>query len=346
MTDMGRSSGRSIFVLLIFLPLSGCYVLQAARGQMNISASKQPIERVLANPATPERVKARLEYVVEARAFAINELGLPDNRSYKSYADLKRSYAVWNVFAAAEFSVEPKRWCFPIAGCVVYRGYFSENAAQRYAVRMESQGYDATVSGVPAYSTLGHFADPVLNTMMNWSDAQLAAMVFHELAHQIVYVSGDSNFNEAFATAVEEEGVTRWLEFKRQQVQLQQWKAQHERAQMFYGLLFAARERLKALYALSLPAAEKRDRKQQEFGRLKFEYWQLKQSWRGYSGYDAWFDRRLSNADLVPIATYETCIPGFKRLLAAVNGDLPRFYDEVKKLARLDAEARRRAVCS
>lgn len=342
---MARPIARLSFVLLVPVVLSGCYVLQAARGQMSIAAKKQPVERVLADASTPERVKVRLQYVSEAREFASRELGLPDNGSYKSYVDLKRRYVVWNVFAAPEFSMQPRQWCFPIAGCVVYRGYFSERAAQRYALHMEARGDDATVSGVPAYSTLGHFADPIMNTMMNWSDAQLAATVFHELAHQVVYVPGESNFNEAFASTVEEAGIRRWLQFKNQDAELRQWDVQHQRAQMFYALLLASRERLQTLYALPLTDAEKRERKQQEFGRLKFEYWQLKQRWQGYSGYDAWFDRRLSNADLVTIATYQTCVPGFERLLADANEDLPRFYEEVKRLARLDSEARQKAVC-
>ena len=193
------------------LPLTGCYLMQAASGQMEIASKREPIAAVLADTSTPAQLRTRLEYVAAARDFASRELGLPDNESYRSYADLGRPFVVWNVFAAPEFSVEPRRWCFPIAGCVVYRGYFSEAAAQRYARRLRRHGDDAAVGGVAAYSTLGHFKDPVLSTMLGWSDAQLAGTLFHELAHQVVYVPGDSEFNESFATVVEEARLERWL---------------------------------------------------------------------------------------------------------------------------------------
>ena len=200
-----------LFLMLVLPSLTGCYLMQAAGGQMELVSKREPIHSVLSNPATTEKLRGRLEYVTAARDFASRELGLPDNASYRSYADLQRPYVVWNVFAADEFSVEPKRWCFPIAGCVVYRGYFKESAAQAYALKMRMRGNDAMVGGVAAYSTLGHFKDPVLNTMMGWSDAQLAGTLFHELAHQVVYIPGDSEFNEAFATAVEEVGLERPL---------------------------------------------------------------------------------------------------------------------------------------
>jgi predicted aminopeptidase len=194
---------RCSILVIASLSASGCYLLQAASGQMELTSKRRPIEKVLADASTPQELRTRLEYVSAARTFASAELGLPDNQSYRSYADLGRPYVVWNVFATEEFSVQPRRWCFPIAGCVVYRGYFAEQSAQSYARRLRLRGLDTAVGGVAAYSTLGHFKDPVLNTMMHWSDVQLASTLFHELAHQVVYVAGDSEFNEAFATVVE-----------------------------------------------------------------------------------------------------------------------------------------------
>src|SRR6185295_11481548 len=185
---------RLLTIAAALLPLTGCYLMQAAGGQMEIASKREPIAEVLADSTTPPKLRTRLEYVAAARDFASVELGLPDNASYRSYADVGRPYVVWNVFATAEFSVEPKRWCFPIAGCVVYRGYFSEAGAENYARRLRFRGNDVEVGGVAAYSTLGHFRDPLLNTMMSWSDAQIAATLFHELAHQLVYVPGDSAF--------------------------------------------------------------------------------------------------------------------------------------------------------
>jgi predicted aminopeptidase len=336
---------RLLTIAAALLPLTGCYLLQAAGGQMAIAAKREPITKVLADASTPEQLRSRLEYVAAARDFASHELGLPDNESYRSYADLGRPYVVWNVFAAPEFSVEPRRWCFPIAGCVVYRGYFSEDAARSYASRLRRQGDDAAVGGVAAYSTLGHFKDPVLSTMLGWSDAQLAATLFHELAHQVVYVPGDSEFNESFATVVEEAGLERWLAQRHQTQDLVTWREQRERQAQFIALLLKTRDHLRELYESVLPDDEKRSRKQYEFGELKLEYAQLRQQWNGYAGYDRWFDRTLNNAHLVSAATYYGCVPGLQRVLSEADGDLPRFYDAVKQLARLDKQARALAVC-
>jgi predicted aminopeptidase len=331
-----------IALCVLWLPLSGCYYLQVAQGQMAVLARREPISKVLAQPDIDAQLRKRLEYVQAARVFASSALGLPDNRSYTAYADIKRRYVSWNVFAAPEFSVEPKRWCFPVAGCVVYRGYFSEAAAQRYAVRLRVRGYDAAVSGVPAYSTLGHFDDPVLSSMFGWSDAQIAATLFHELAHQVVYVSDDSAFNESFATVVEQVGLERWLMTQQRNSDWQSWQAQRQRAEQFSALLLRARERLRTWYDSGANSEVLLAGKQQRLGELKFEYSQLRQSWQGYNGYDHWFDRALSNADFVAIATYQRCVPAFERLLDSVSGDLPRFYDEVKKMARQDKLTRQR----
>ena len=337
---------KTLSLCLLWLPLSGCYYLQAAQGQMAVLAQRESIAKVLAKPSTDAKLRTRLEYVQSARAFASRELGLPDNRSYTTYADIKRRYVSWNVFAAPAFSVEPKQWCFPIAGCVVYRGYFSEAAAQRYAVRLRAKGDDASVSGVPAYSTLGHFADPVLSSMLNWSDAQVAATLFHELSHQVVYVSDDSAFNEAFATVVEAAGLQRWLTTQNRLSDWRNWQAQEQRADQFYALLLRTREDLRAWYAGNQDRAVLIDGKQQRLGELKFEYTQLKQTWQGYGGYDHWFDRALSNADFIAVATYQRCVPGFERLLASVDNDLPSFYEQVKKLAHQPKRMRQQLLCN
>ena len=325
---------RLFLVVIACLPLTGCYLMQAATGQMQLLSKRQPIAKVIANPQTKPALRTRLEYVTAARDFASHDLGLPDNRSYRTYADVGRSFVVWNVFAADAFSVEPRRWCFPIAGCVVYRGYFREASAERYARNLRLRGFDAAVGGVAAYSTLGHFADPLLNTMLGWSDAQLAGTVFHELAHQLIYVPGDSEFNEAFATVVEEAGLERWLATHGTGKQMENWRAQRERGQAFIDLLLATRERLRLLYQMKLAPGEMRSRKQEEFGRLKFEYSQLRARWKGYSGYDYWFDRALGNAHLVSASTYHGCLPEFHRLLESMNGDLVPFYDEVRRMAK------------
>ena len=325
---------------------SGCYLLQAAGGQLQLTSRRQPIAKVLADVKTPEKLRTRLEYVSAARTFASQELGLPDNDSYRSYADVGRPYVVWNVFATDEFSVQPRRWCFPIAGCVVYRGYFAEANAEGYARRLRLHGMDTAVGGVSAYSTLGHFKDPVLNTMLGWSDVQLASTLFHELAHQVVYVPGDSEFNEAFATVVEEAGLQRWLAARGRLADLVGWHEQRDRNAQFIALLLQTRERLEALYVSNVPDSEKRDRKQYEFGVLKLQYAALKKQWNGYGGYDWWFSRTLNNAHLVSAATYYGCVPGLKRVLQSVDGNLPQFYEEARRLAKQTREERAAVVCA
>ena len=323
---------RALLIALAALALSGCYLMQAARGQMSLMSKREPLSEVIADERTPADTRRRLQLLSDAREFASRELGLPDNGSYRSYVELNADYVVWNVFATPRYSVEPLNWCFPVAGCVVYRGYFKSDAAESYARDARLSGKDAIVAGVAAYSTLGHFDDPILSSMLKWSDTQIVATLFHELSHQVVYVPGDSAFNESFASVVEEAGIARWLELRGSEGAIDRWRASRVRSKQFTQLLLSTRERLRALYASGSSEAELSIRKPQEFGRMKFEYWQLKASWNNYAGYDAWFDRALSNADLVSAATYDGCVPGLQKVLAEVGGELPRFYETVKKL--------------
>lgn len=334
-------------VVAALLPvLGGCYLLQAAAGQMAVMAKRQPVEEVVRDPQTPPLLRDRLTAVSAARDFASEALGLPENDSYRLYADIGRNYVVWNVFATPPFSIEPRRWCFPVAGCVVYRGYFAEHRAQAYAGRLRRKGDDVAIGGVAAYSTLGHFADPILSSMLLYSDAQLAGTVFHELAHQLVYFKDDSAFNEAFASTVEEVGVVRWLERAGRQRDLDAWQQQKQRAEDFSRLLLGAREQLRGLYLQPLPPLDMNHRKQQILGRLKFSYEQQRTTWGGYAGYDNWFARTLTNADLVATATYRRCIPGFKRLLVESGDDLGEFYRRVRELERETPAARQQLLCS
>ena len=233
-------------VLLAGLSASGCYYMQAARGQLEVMRRSEPIETVVAEPGTPGSLSRRLRLVQEARAFSIAELGLPDNESYRSYAALDRDFVVWNVFAAPEFSTRPREWCFPVAGCVGYRGYFAEAAARRKADRLRADGFDVAVGGVPAYSTLGRLDDPVLSTMLRWDDVDLVAMLFHELAHQLLYVKGDTAFNESFATVVEETGIERWLEARGQDADYETFRHRQELQGRVIGLVETARGELDA----------------------------------------------------------------------------------------------------
>lgn len=324
--------------------LGGCYYVQAVRGHLQIMGDRVPLAQVIEDPATPTDLRARLELVREARAFAAAELGLPDNDSYTTYVALDRPYVVWNVFAAPEFAVEPRRWCFPVAGCVVYRGYFAQEDAERYADRMAAEGWDTTVGGVGAYSTLGRFDDPVLSTMLRWQDYQLAGLLFHELAHQVVYVPDDSEFNESFATALEEEGLARWLAARGEASTLADYREDRSRQSAFALLIEDARERLAALYARPLDEEAMRAAKAAEFDALRERYAALRASWGGYAGYDAWFESPLNNARLVPVATYHRYVPAFRALIRDANGDLPAFYEACRRLAELAPDERRREL--
>ena len=331
-------------MLLATLPLAGCYLLQAGAGQAGVMARSEPLATVIADPQTPPEVRERLELAREARAFAVQELGLPEGRSFRQYADLGRRYAVWNVVATPEFSVEPRRWCFPVAGCVAYRGYFDEARAQASARRLARRGDDVTVGGVATYSTLGRLPDPVFNTMLGWTDTRFVGTVFHELAHERLYVKGDSAFNEAFASVVEEEGVRRWLLARGDHAGVERYHAARAREAEFAALLREARSGLARLYASGESPAVLHVEKQRALGRLKFDYERLRASWGGYTGYDGWFARTLNNAHLAAVATYHDCVPGLRRALDAA-GSLPAFYERAAALAKLPVRARRDAVC-
>ena len=324
--------------------LAGCsgigYYYQAVSGQMDLWRRSEPIEALIADARTDPRLRERLEVVKRVRDFASTELALPDNGSYRRYADVKRPYVVWNVFATPELSMKPVEWCFPFAGCVSYRGYFSEREAKAFGAGLRRQGRDVFVAGIPAYSTLGWFDDPVLNTFIRYPDAEIARLMFHELAHQVVYVSGDTMFNESFATAVEMEGMDRWLERRGTPAE----RAAYERRQAykadFVALVLRYRDQLRTLYASNLDDEAKRARKAETFSGLKADYSMLKQSWNDFAGYDRFFEGEINNAHIVPVATYSELVPTFRRMLAEGGGDFPRFYAMVREVGGLDAEKR------
>lgn len=332
-------TGLVVVCLLIACTDAGYYV-QCARGHLDVMSRCRPIGDLLADPAIPENRRARLDKIQAARDFASVSLGLPDNGSYRKFADLERPYVVWNVVAAPEFSLQARQWCFPVAGCVRYRGYFDEAAARGEAVRLTGQGYETDVYGVQAYSTLNWFDDPVLNTFLDGPELHSVALVFHELAHQVVYVGDDSRFNEAFARTVELEGVRRWLGQSGTVEEWQQYRERAERSVQFQKLLQQLRERLAALYERSLSAEEMRSAKQAIHKEFTHEYADLKASWGGYAGYDPWLARGLNNARLAALATYYDLVPAFQGLLAAKGGDLPAFYRQVRELASLPTAER------
>ena len=345
-------AGRAACVLTLAVAcmlLAGCgtlYLLQAADGEWHVLHQRVPIQRLLADPHTPPELRARLTQVQAAREFAARELGLPDNKSYRSYADIGRPYVVWNVVAAPEFSVEPKRWCFPIAGCVAYRGYFREQRARDFAASLAVRGFDVAIGGVPAYSTLGRFADPVLSSMLRYDDDDLAATIFHELAHQLLYVRDDSEFNEAFATTVEDVGLERWLAHQGEAERMRAFRQEQALDEKFVTLLAGARARLARLYASGLPREEMRARKAEIFNTLMADIRALEQrAGLGLPLYEEWLASGLNNARLASVATYYDCVPGFMRVLQEQGNDLPRFYAAVRELATQPRAERHARLC-
>lgn len=325
-------------VVATLLLLQGCYYVQAINGHRDVMKSRRPIDQVLAHPGTSSELKEKLRLVQQARQFAIDELRLPDNDSYLSYADLERDYVVWNVFAAPEFSVQAKEWCFPVAGCVAYRGYFLQDNANAQAEFLRKDGYDVAVSGVAAYSTLGRFADPVLNTMMQWSDTQLVAVIFHELAHQVLYVKGDSRFNESFATAVADIGIRRWLVMRNEDEILHAYRNSRQRQRALVELVEETRSSLTALYASAIePQAMRRD-KQRIFARLVRDVEALND--RSAAPGRIALAEPLNNARLVSLGLYEGWSEAFRNIYDECAFELECFYSKSRELADLSHEER------
>lgn len=337
---------RFLFPGLVLLSLNGCssvgYYSQLATGQWRLLQARTPVEQVIADPARDPQLRAHLAQSQVARRFASQHLHLPDNQSYRLYADIGRPFVVWNVFSTPEFSLSPKTHCFPIAGCVAYRGYYSQGGARGDAALQKQQGMDVAIGGVEAYSTLGWFNDPILSSMMHWGDERLATLIFHELAHQRFYVKDDTEFNESFATFVEQEGTRQWRAARGLPPSSD---AQVRQRDQFIQLILDTRQRLERLYALPLPAEQMRQRKAAEFERLRRDYRQLKGSqWHGDSRYDAWIDAPLNNARLLPFGLYDQWVPAFAALFKQANGDWPAFYQAVEKLGALPAEQRKAAL--
>ena len=343
--------------LAVSLPVSlgGCstvgFYAQAVQGHLGVLARSRPIDDVVADPSTPADLKERLALVLRLRAFASRELALPDNGSYRTYADLGRPAVVWNVFAASEFSVEAKQWCFPVAGCVGYRGYFHLAAADRFSERLRREdGLQTWVGPVPAYSTLGWFDDPVLNTFVRWPEAELARLIFHELAHQRVYLPGDTAFNESYAVAVELEGVRRWMNANGDPAAGEAYARSLERREAFFSLLLAHRGRLADLLREPIEDAARRTRRAALDERLRTDYAAFRNAWGqpastdrpavSFDGFDRWFGNGPNNAQLASVALYNEHVPAFQRMLQEAAGDLAVFHARVAELSAQSREQR------
>ena len=329
------------------LCLTGCsnlaYYWQSATGHVRLMGAARPVADWLADSTAPERLKTRLALSQRIRSFAVSELKLPDNPSYRRYADLSRSAAVWNVVAAPKFSLTLKTWCFPVTGCVGYHGYFDEAEARAEAEDLRAKGLEVAVYPVPAYSTLGWMnwagGDPLLNTFINYPEGELARLIFHELAHQVVFVGGDTTFNESFATAVERLGSSRWLVTQSSESARTEYAEYDGRRAQFRALTQGARRRLSDIYADKPDAS----RKQAALDDFRRDYSRLRDGWGGdplrWRGYDRWVEQ-ANNAWFGAQGAYDDLVPGFEALFRNERSDWKRFYDAARRLAALPKEQR------
>ncbi|WP_150305635.1 aminopeptidase [Pseudomonas saliphila] len=337
---------RSIALLALAGLFAGCstveYAHQAWQGQRAVIRDSVPIHAIVEDPAADPHLQDRLTAALQARRFASDALALPDNPSYTRYTALPRTYVVWNLFITPEFSLDAVEHCYLVAGCVAYKGYFEEASAHQEASAWSEQGMDVFVGGVPAYSTLGWYDDPVLSSMMHWDDDYMAKLIFHELAHQQFYIKDDTAFNESFASFVGEQG-------------LREWRASRglpppdmtldRRQQQLTELVLAAREDLAALYASEQNDADKRAAKTERFARLQADYRALRdEQWEGFAGFDQWFGDSLNNAALLPFGLYDQWVPAFARLFQQVGQDWSAFYAAVEQLGQLPEADRTRRL--
>ena len=318
------------------------YYSHVTHGEASLLVKRRSIERIVGDAKTDPVLRSRLEEAASARRFASEKLGLPRNRSYTTYVDLGRPYVTWNVFATPEFSVDPVTRCFPFAGCVAYLGFFDRARADREAARLKAAGDDTSIEGAAAYSTLGWFADPVLSSMLRWSEDELDGVIFHELSHQLIYAKDDTAFNESFATFVQEEGLREWRASRG--LPIDDDAGERARDDAFTQLILDLRERLRALYVRDLPAEEKRAGKEREFEAFRERYRELRAGWGKDDRYDRWVAQPANNARLVPFGLYDRWVPAFASLFESARRDWPAFYEAVRALARMDRDERKRVL--
>ncbi len=340
----GKLKKSFIFMSLLVtaMLLQSCatvgYYSQSVRGHMSIWFGRQDIEQKLVATGEDElspEAQRWLRRVLQIRSFATRSLALPDNYSFKSYTNIGRAHVLWNVVAAPEFSLSPKRFCFPIAGCLSYKGYFAKTAALKEAGRLRAKGYDVYVGAVSAYSTLGWFADPVLSSFINWTEDVLSGLIFHELTHQVVYVKGDTVFNESFATVVEMEGITRWMKERNKPELVKLSRLNKVREAQFIEMVLKYKRTLSKLYQTKFKASDKRVQKRKIIENLRIDYSRLKKKWGGFKGYDHWMSHSLNNAKLASLSTYYKFVPAFQQLLKNVENNLPQFYREVERIGAM-----------
>ncbi len=337
---------RMRFISLLFvLFLSGCAELQyyghAVSGQLDVLSKRRPIPEVINDPTTKTEVVQKLKDVERMHDFAISDLSLPDSDSFRSYSDVGRPYVLWNVFATPELSLQTKQWCYPFLGCLGYRSYFEKAYAESVANELAQQGWDVHVAPSPAYSTRGFFADPIYSPMLRYDDLVLAGILFHELAHEKIYFKNDSELNESFAVAVQDEGVKRWLVHENKPQYYSEYVIEQQRDKQFVDLLLKYRKQLEILYESTQSNNQKRIKKLRILNSLRRAYYKQRAEWGGYAAYDHWFEKPLNNARLAPVGTYQGYSSAFAALIKKNNNDLLLFYRQVEKISALPNKERR-----
>ncbi|HEY8570720.1 aminopeptidase [Microbulbifer sp.] len=328
-------------LLLASTLLGGCETIhfysQAATGQLKILAGRKPIDRLLTDEQTDAKLRRQLQWVRAIRSYAGAELYLPVGSAYSEFTQLEGEYALWNLVAAPEFSLSPKRWCYPIAGCASYRGYFDKGDAEVRAADLRAKGYDVYLGPVPAYSTLGWFDDPVLSSFVDWQPDRLAGLLFHELAHRRVYISGDTQFNESFATAVSRIALPEWR--RRQGIPAPKLESVAQ-AQRVNGLMVSARKQLQGIYASDLGDDEKREQKARTLRQLRHCYREASKGWEQ----DEQFTRlveKTNNATLALVSEYQSQVPAFMQLYRDSGSDWEAFYTAVERLGGEPKDSRK-----
>ena len=347
-TNLSRIQIIKILIALFLLyTLSACstisYYGQSIQGQVSLLFNRQDINEVLNHPDTPDKLKINLQQAISIRQYASARLALPNNKSYLNYVDVERPYVVWNVFAAPEFSLTPKSWCYPIVGCVSYRGYFAQEDATYEASKLQEENFDVHVGGIAAYSTLGWFDDPLMNTMLHWKQRTLAGLIFHELSHQLIYIKNETSFNEAFSSSVERLGTIQWILESNPQ-QLNDYLVYLQAQSDFRNLLLNTRQKLEILYKKPVDSATKREQKQDIIQNLNLEYTELKTRWPENIHFDSWFKKPINNARLTSSMTYLRDIPAFFQFFVEQKGQWPAFYEYVINLEDLNKEERDKLI--
>jgi len=347
---LNRKNHKALILLALCLFLTGCetvsYYSQSVYGHSKMMLGREPIDQVIER--SDGKLKQQLLLTKQLRQFAVDALHLPENDSYLSYVDIKRDYPVWTVVATPEFSIFPVRWCYPVIGCAAYRGYFAKQAAEKYAQKMRDTGHDVMIGGVTAYSTLGWFNDPLIPPMLRRGDIALAELIFHELAHQQLYIKDNSAFNEAFATVVGEHGALMWMKSQKEyKEKVNRYRVLMQVRTDFTALIKDVKQQFNDLYAQKYAPEKMRQLKAVLFSQLREDYEKLKHDkWQGKAWYGKWFEQPLNNARIAAFATYRDLVPQFERLLLACGNDFARFYETVATQIGQGKHAKVSLVCA